>query len=401
MTSDGDPPRTSLQISGFPVCKERIPEYSQPPLGGEVLKSSHHTRPFVSHAGTSLVTAAAVAYSAHYPLTLTPGSIWLTLVADLARILARLGDPDLLRYRREFGELTLDEVNEERLRALAERAGKALPESLRDFLCWASFRARDELLLPAALAFLQIGDPPPVSDTPDCVVEGQPDRKIWPAGGLPHLELKGWREDWALLADKVSLLTRWGPTSWTVGLERLTRQLLNLLDGNAEHHFLQNLFQVWPRLAPQRRDRHYTTCWNLPVSGWLGTLYSHIRGKENYLIHGPYRKVTPAQLSSWRETHLDAELHGQLQVRAPAHFAHSFESGLGGRLIDIEVRGRTALVGGLLGFHQHPETHSLEPVPGWALVFQERPAPGTLIVNEDPLDAFANLDCLPRTPRCW
>lgn len=304
-----------------------------------------------------LVSAVCNAFFRHYPLTLTPDAVWLTLARGFAlhvnehaeelrgRFVSHAGREVLTVTRTDIlpgRNVPWGEVFEQFGDLVEERVGK-----LRQFLrCDYSTTgpveraASDLIVMETFKAYFEY------VATFGC--------------GIPSITLTGTVEDWKSIRNRAALFGEYGLETWSRALDPVLAQFVAAAEGRADRTFWQSMFRYRSGSGPS------------VMTGWLNTFFPYHQDQEGQLAPNPC-------LADWEERfRIDEAQHWEESWANPQGFGIDrippCLTSVPLKVFWGEREEMLRLVGGLMGVSQDPETLSLKPECGWA-VLQGEPSP--------------------------
>lgn len=339
-----------------PLLRRELP----PPRRLEALSPSDSNLVDASDAN-AFGQAAHDAFFEHYPLRLTPDSVWFCIAQGFAHHVALNAESLRKRFVRHEGKKTL----------VVERADFSLgrpnpwPEAFSAFstqiaghvgklrdLVVADFsttgpteRAASEVLL---------------MDTFQAYFEYE----MRAGCGIPEFELLGTPEDWLRIRRRTSMLSEFGLEWWTKPLLPVLDAIIDSVEGRPDDGFWRSFF------------RYDSSSMGCQLTGWILVLFPYLKEFSRTgerIAPNPYlsrwekalRKAESA--SDWRSRTGDGPSIGALPSTissAPVKFT------------DVRDGAEHALrfVAGFFGVAQDPSTLALSPEFGWAIVEEITPA---------------------------
>jgi len=226
--------------------------------------SRYHGRLVSGIRSHPLIAALHGAYSLHYPLTLSPDIIWLTLTQGLAhhinanaetlrkRIVAHEGKVTLVVCRDDFVKGTPEnpwaEVFAEFSQAIRKHIGESHSLIVADFSTTGSVeRAASEVVLMDAMqAFFSY--------------------EVHTWCGIPSITLLGTGEDWEKVSSRVREFARFDIGWWLEPLEPILDQFVEAAKGQVDRPFWDSIYK-WG--GPHGSGSTH-------VSGWILNLFPYL-----------------------------------------------------------------------------------------------------------------------------
>lgn len=301
-----------------------------------------------------LIAAAAVAYKQHFPLTLSPDMLWLTILQGVAQHVAN--QPEAFRSRlvshQTKIELVVDtslnglpETNTQMLvpcSAFAEAISKHVPQEKR-FLLNAEFSTTTDLERIAG-AMVVMETYRPYFDYVFRIV-----------CGIPSVTLEGTTADWELLASKVQLLheSDLELTWWTTHLQPLCDQFVRASRGDVDQGHWKNLCKLVERYGAD------------DLNGWLLKFIPYVRKDRNEL---PTHRNPVLNLTSF-DNQLNETSDTQFLITGCT--SNMLPTGISRVPVTCQSKSgefqNLQFFTGFVGVSQSHEDFSIRPVVSWAI----------------------------------
>jgi Domain of unknown function (DUF4419) len=316
--------------------------------------------PFLPADAHGLLRAAHVAYALHYPLVLSPDTVWLAIAQGFAvhvnenaeRLrgkLVRHAGQETIEIRRDdfvkgLPENPWPEVFAAFSAAIAEHIGRQRDLVVADFSTTGPCeRAASEIvLLDAMQRYFRY--------------------EVHTLCGIPEITLDGTPDDWRSIRRRARALEEYDLGWWTRALGPVLNRIVDTAEGRVDGPFWETFF------------KHVDGSGGPWVTGWINVLFPYLRaGKQGALDRNP-------SLRTWEQ----GVTRGYGGGPAPA----SIPSGLSCAPFDwccYERRFSMQLIGGFVGVAQDPGTLALRPVIGWAV----RDAPAAVPARSVPAQVRA------------
>jgi hypothetical protein len=317
------------------LAKSPLEAVSRPPRGREVIRVGRMHQ---------FVGAVGAAFSVHYPLVLSPDSVWLTISQGLAhhinanaeavrkKFVAHEGKVQIVIRRDSFIKGALDNDWEgafgEFSSKIQEHIGKSNHEMIvADFSTTGPVeRAASEVVLMDAMkSYFEYG--------------------MMTMCGIPDIELLGTAGDWERLRDKVNGWTFPGKADlawWTTPLKRVLDGFVSAAKGKADPEWWESFY---------KENSGHGSGSVSKISGWINWLFPYVQGSDDKLVKN--RKVGVLGLEYG---------DGLEESDYPSSLAKvPFEWNYYGQIFQMELlAGVTAVV-------QDRETYAVAPNVGWAV----------------------------------
>lgn len=313
----------------------------------------------VSTDAHGLGEAALNAFYGHFPLVLTPDSIWFCLAQGFANHIALNAEALRDRFVRHAGKKKLvvtrtdfflgqpnpwPELFEAFSEQISEHVGRLRDLVVADFSTTGPLeRAASEVLLMDAF------QPYFEYETPG-------------GCGIPSMTLDGTVADWRSIQRRVKMLSEFGLERWSDTLAPILEQIVRTAEGNVDDRFWKSFFRYQSGSGPAE------------LTGWINVLFPYLStfvGGERKLVENPY-------LAKWEEGFRRAEARPDWRIPEPQGPSIT---ALPGSIASAPVKytqypagSEHALrfVAGLFGVVQDPQTCALAPEFGWAVVEEEQ-----------------------------
>ncbi len=285
-----------------------------------------------------LIDTVHQAFSQHYPLTLSPDCIWLTIAQGFGHHLAENAEPLRGRLVRHQGRREL----------AAEAAGMAVSDFEQAI---AGFSAQIRDATDPVLAETLICDfttTTPAIRTASEVVLMDTFATYFAyvmrcVCGIPKITLTGTVEDWQRIRARVEVLDTFDLGWWVSRLRPILDEFVATASGHPRTEFWQAIYKP---------KRAYATTL---ATGWITDLFP-------YLGDSAPRRRNPT---------LEHEREGMAISPENGVSLKQFPSGLASVPLKLELRGQGAmnadLVAGYFGVRQNPSDLALTPAIGWCV----------------------------------
>jgi len=354
------PAKVRFDVAAVTPAAEPLPQSA---LGG-VFASNSKTKLLICHDPEtpvvaaeqfhSLIAAAAIAYKHHYPLTLTPDALWLTILQGVAQHVQNHSErlrSRLVQHQTKI-ELVVDTVLEDLpantpemlglTQAFAERIFQHLQLDKRSLLR-AEFSTTTEIeRIAGAVALMDALQP--YFDYIFSII-----------CGIPSVILEGAPSDWELLENKVGALhasdleLSW----WTGELLPLCAHFVRAANGDVDRAHWNNLLKIVERYGVD------------DLNGWLLKFIPYVRKdlnaplvQENPVLHlSSFDEPADSEYSPFTITGCTSDMLPSGIASAPVLCKSRAN---GGEL-------RMQFLAGLAAVSQFGEDLSLKPVIAWAI----------------------------------
>lgn len=321
---------------GNRVYQQKSKLRGKPEANSRTMVASHTTeRP--------LLTAIGLGYGQHYAISLTPDSIWLTLIRGLTDHI----DQDPEGMRKHFVDhqgkvqLTVNATGEIQKGNPDSNWGftfKAFSEQLKGYL-----GAKHSLIVSNFSTTTDI-DRLSSEVTLMGAMKHYFEYKVMLCCGFPSIRLEGTPEDWEDIRDRVETFSEMGLSWWTTHLLPTIDQFIKASKGAPEIDFWRRAYVEGGGGSGPR-----------PVNGWYNTLY-------------PY--VTASQGKMKRNAFLDWQANARGDRFASGNEVADFPLSLVEAPVLLDDNGKQydmLYYGGLIGCSYDPIESRVTPVSGWAV----------------------------------
>lgn len=298
-----------------------------------------------------LLSAVGQAFALHYPLVLSPDTIWLAIAQGFAQHITANAERLRSKFVRHEGQPIIEIRRDDFIKgssqnpwpevfsafsdAIAEHIGRQRDLVVCDFSTTGqSERAASEIvLLDAMKSYFRY--------------------EVLTRCGIPEITLEGTVDDWRSIRRRARALEEYDLAWWTEGLGPVLDELVATAEGRVDVRFWELLFKdIKDSGGPY-------------IQGWINALFPYLRaGREK---DGELRRNE--MVTAWAKGP-DASFGGGTPRR-------QIPSGLSSVPFVwdyFEVRYPMEFLGGFVGVAQDPGTLALRPAIGWAV---RDAAPGT------------------------
>ena len=309
--------------------------------------SSFGDKPLVQiNIANGLAAAAHVAFMDHYPLTLSPDAVWITLTQGLAAHINENAE----KLRKKF----VAHEGKKIIRIFRDSFVKGDPDN--DWAgCFDEFSGKIKT---------EIGENNHASIVADFSTTGALERavseivlmdsmksyfdyRVHTCCGIPEFRIEGTRDDWARIIERVKGWNKIDPEleTWTGPACRFVQNFVDAFDGKENPDFWRDFYK-------------YESSWGSggpTVSGWIFHLFPYLSGSGGKLI------------PNWNLSEQPKEIRGE---------DDDFPASLSKVPFIWEYYGQELkydFIGGLVGVEQ-AEDLSVKPVFGWAVAEQTKEA---------------------------
>jgi hypothetical protein len=345
-------PVSDVKVGTEPLPTEKIKQSVERLVNSPVEACLDYTADVVIQPGYhSLLAAANIAYSYHFPLALSPDHIWLTIAQGLAQHINNHAEELRSRFVAHEGKATIRVRRDEFVRGSPENPWAevfpAFSEVLRQFI-------GDETHGLIVSNFSTTG---PVERAASEIVlmdamQSYFEYRFISVCGIPAVILEGTTEDWTRILVRVKALAQYGLQWWTDALAPILGQFVAASQGKADRSFWSGL---WKREHPGSGT--------LTINGWLNKLIPYLKAGESESSFWPEGGVQPRAVTL-RNPLLDDRsrcngiTHDMLPgsvSKVPFIWEYHFEE------FDYEF------LGGIVAVEQDKTTLTIRPKTGWAV----------------------------------
>lgn len=347
--------QVSFAVDPVEVCRELLltekPKASIEKLTGSPIEAcdNYHTDVVQQPGYHSLIAAAHLAYSYHFPLVLTPDVVWLTIAQGLAnhvnnhaeelrsRLVPHQGKKELVVRRDDFVKGSPENPWAEVVAAFsAQIKNQVGPRShaviVSDFSTTGpAERTASEVVLMNCL---------------QCYYGFRGETMC----GIPQVTLEGTVADWEKIHRRVECLEHYSLKWWTDDLRKITIEFVAAAKGRPNQGFWQALYK--------QKDGSGGPF----VQGWLLRLLPYLKQMEYGKDGRPFKKTTLKNPMLGQAVFVSDKKWGITDQQLPSSVAHV---PVVWTYLGQEVRYQ--FLAGLLGLTQDKETWALRPRIGWAV----------------------------------
>jgi hypothetical protein len=285
------------------------------------------------------------AFSRHLPLTLSPDSIWLTILQGFSHHVNENAEAlrgRLVRHekrcelREQISDMTVEEIRKA-ISGFSRQIRNATDPVLHETLICDFTTTTPDIHTASEIALM---------DTYSQYFEFSFMRCIC---GIPHITLEGTVQDWQRIRARVEVLATFELEWWVERLRPILDEFVRAASGHPDREFWRGIYKFRPARGPYD---------SMKVTGWVVDLFP-------YLGDAPERKRSDAfEPGASREVSAGGFPSGLCSVEVDLKLTDNNERIIATQKLD--------LVAGLLGVEQS-EDAAVSPVIGWCLA---RQAPG-------------------------
>ena len=230
------------------------------------------------------ISAIHTAFSLHYPLVLTPDSLWLAIAQGFAKHVNMNSEGLRKRFVQHEGKKTIEIRNDKFVKGSSdnnwEQAFDQFSEGIRE-------EVGDEVHGHLTPTFSTTG---PVERAAAQIVlmncfQDYFNYQMVCICGIPEITLEGTVEDWSKLRDKAMALGQYDLQWWTSHLQPILDQFVDAASGKVDHDFWSSIYKL---------EQAYG-CYI--VNGWVVDLFPYIREKINPYL-GDWKEGKQGKLST-------------------------------------------------------------------------------------------------------
>jgi len=328
--------------------------------------------PFLPSEQHGLLRAAHLAYALHYPLVVSPDTIWLAIAQGFAMHVNANAERLRSKLVRHQGQVTLEVQRDDFVKGSPDNAWPEVFSAFSDTIAGHLGRQRDLVVCD----FSTTG--PCERAASEIVLLDAVQRyfryEVHTLCGIPEVTLEGTVDDWRAIRRRARALEEYELGFWTDALGPVLDALVATAEGRVDPRFWQTFF------------KHADGSGGPWVRGWINVLFPYLRRPEDDAL------VQNDRMASW-QSGLDGHFGGG---PSPA----SIPSGLScvpfvwRYLMDTLPM---QFLGGFLGVTQDAVTLAVRPAVGWA-VRDEVPVPvrSRAELEREAFAAFQGGSLLPR-----
>ena len=367
MEQSSQPTGFTFQVDCVEVCQQALPTCSaqertcaQFKIGPSSLQgicafnfSKNQSLPISNHACCNhlLVDAIDIAYSNHYPLSISPDAIWLTIAQGLANhisVNAQLVQDKFVNFQ---GKRTLI-VNRDNfvLNSLKNDWAGVISEfssQIQQFIG----KETHELVVSN---FSTTGPVERITSEAvlmDCMKEffGY---EVHTRCGIPYITIEGTVEDWKEIKTRVQKLDKYGLEWWTPHLQIILDEFITAAQGKPTVDFWQKIY------------KEQNSSGGPYISGWITDLFPYL---------GLVNKHKNANLGYWKSSKFTGRSFGTPFTSSSIPSSSSIVP-VKWKYLGSEIE--LELFAGFVLVSQHTVTKAVRPEMGWA-VANKRPEVAT------------------------
>jgi hypothetical protein len=305
----------------------------------------------------ALAQAAHDAFYEHYPLVLTPDSVWFCIAQGFAHHVALNAEKLRSRFVRHQGKekLVVERLDFELGRPnpwpevfaafseqIASHVGRLRDLVVADFSTTGPLeRAASEVVLMDAF---------------------QPyfEYEMRAGCGIPSITLLGTADDWKNVRRRAAHLAEFGLEAWTEALLPVLDEIVRSAEGHGDGEFWRSFFRYQTGSGPSE------------MTGWIVVLFPYlkeVRDGSEQLVPSPY-------VARWERGLRIAEKRTKWSFTPEGPHLGAIPSSLASAPVKfVDVRDESVqplrFVAGLFGTTQDQSTGALQPEFGWAVVHEE------------------------------
>jgi len=286
-----------------------------------------------------LVEAIHLAFSHHLPLTLSPDTIWLTIVQGFShhvnqfaetlrgRLVTHQGQRDLVEQIDKWSAKELAAA----VSGFSRQIREATDPAIHDALICDFTTTTDEMRTASEVTIMDTYSHYFRYTIGMCIC------------GIPQITLTGTVEDWQRMRDRIEIFESFGMDWWVRRLRPVLDQFVSAAAGKADREFWQGMYKFRP--AKQPYDSSTVTGWVVDLFPYLGNAPKRVRNRA--FDDGGIREVGTGSFPS-----------GLCKVSVRLRLMNDARQEVATRDLD--------LVAGLFGLQQLGT--SLSPVISWCLI---------------------------------
>ena len=295
--------------------------------------------PGVSAFSHGLMEAVHIAYADHYPLVLSPDTIWLTIAQGFANHV----NVNAEKLRKRFV------AHEGKKMILIERDHFSKGNPDNDWQgCFAEFsdKIEEHIGKKRDLVVSKFSTTNPISKAASELVLMDSMKAYFKYAvrtmcGIPHITLLGSAEDWQNVKTRVENLAEYELDWWVNSLVPVMSQFVSASEGKVDVSF-------WDSMYKKNGGSGGPYC-----SGWVNTLFPYVENYKGNFVKNSYAETWNTK-NDWAGGPTMDEYPNSLS-KVP------FKWQVMDHTYDMEF------LGGIVGSHQDEKTLSLEPSIGWAV----------------------------------
>lgn len=282
-----------------------------------------------------LVLAGYTAYQAHYPLTLSPDSMWLTIANSFAMHVNENAETLRKRFIDHESKVLIKLYRDGFIKGSPDNDWVGCFDEFSDKISGFIGKKRDMIVsdFSTTTAIDKAASEVVLMDSMKSYFKYGMSTRC----GIPNITLEGTVADWKKVRDKAYALSEFDCGWWIDKLGPNLDKIVSTAEGNPDIHFWDEFFKV-----DGGSGGPY-------VNGWIGTLFPYLKTQKVY--KNPYLEAK----DRWGGPKLDEFPSGLASV------PFKWEIGDTNTTHDMEF------VGGLVGVSQDTNTLSLKTESCWAV----------------------------------
>lgn len=232
----------------------------------------------------AFISALHTAFSLHYPVVLTPDSLWLVIAQGFAQHVNANSEQMRKRFVQHEGKKTIEVRNDKFVKGSPSNDWEGVLDQFSD-----GIRAEvgDEVHGLLTPTFSTTG---PVERAAAQIVlmncfQDYFNYRLVCICGIPEITLEGTVDDWCQLRDKAMALGQYDLEWWTKHLQPILDQFVDAASGKVDHKFWSSIYKL-----EQAYGRYI-------VNGWVVDLFPYIREKMNEYL-GCWKEDKKGKLST-------------------------------------------------------------------------------------------------------
>lgn len=334
----------TFPVSDVTRAREPLRMHADPPrelLGRpvEAWGSSGATTLFPAQRN-GLLEAVHWAFASHYPLVLTPDTVWLAIAQGFATHIRENAERFRQKFVRHEGRATISVRRDDFIKGAAENPWPEAFSAFSDAIAEHIGRQRD-------LVVCDFSTTGPCERAASEIVlmdamQNYFAYEMCSMCGIPEITLEGTLEDWKSIRRRAQALGEYELDFWLKGLVPVLDKLVATAEGRIDRTFWRSLFKL-----NDNSGGPY-------VTGWINVLFPYLRSEG--------RTMRNDAVTSWAAG-MDAHFGGGPRQS-------SIPGGLSIVPFKWKCFDRTfpmELLGGFVGVTEDADTLALRPAIGWAV----------------------------------
>jgi len=301
----------------------------------------------------ALLSALKVAFFDHMPLRLSPDAIWITLARGFALHVNKNAEQLRSRFVGHLGKAVLQVTRLD----FMPGADNPWPEAFEAF----NQQLEQQTGGLASLLSTPFSTTGPLERTVSHLMamdtfKAYFEYELEAGCGIPRVTLTGTSQDWQLLRRRAHQFAEYGLERWVRALDPVLAAFERSKDGCHDLDFWRSMYRYHSGSGPA------------VMTGWINVLFPYFQDAAEQLYENPYlfdweQRLRTDDAQHFRERWGDPQGVGMAAV-PPCFTSVPLKVSWGQLKTDMRIAG------GLMGVTQDEHTLDVEPVCGWALMYE-------------------------------